>query len=130
LLQVAAEHGRVTLNSAHDLREVDRPDLAFDVIGHYAVFKVAHDIGSTANPDLNLETDVGELLEVRGNDLFVNQIGDVEIDVAVTRTAYVVTRGSITITNLAAGAGRVFAQAGRDTRIARLDAPSQGDVPL
>ncbi|MEX0819283.1 MAG: hypothetical protein WD070_06810, partial [Pirellulaceae bacterium] len=129
LVQVGGTHGKVTLDSAGDLRENDDTDLAFDVIGRYGVLKAKGTIGSMENPDLNLETDLRELLMVTGDNLVVDQIRDVEIDITVDGNAHIVTQGNVLITNLVIGGGQVYVQAGGDIRIANLDAGA-GNVVL
>src|SRR5262249_12725826 len=66
LVQVGSTHGRITLDSGRDLREIDDTDPAYDVIADYAELRARHELGSRANPDLNLEVSANQLVTVDG----------------------------------------------------------------
>jgi hypothetical protein len=119
--------GDIHLASAGDIREVDLFDPDVDVRGRYAYVQVAGEFGSAADPNLELELDVGTL-EFDGVDLILHQQGDLELIAAVPGVVDVHTAGSITATCLVSGQGEITLTAGADILVDYADAGAQTGV--
>ena len=109
--------GDVFLTASGDIREVDDFDLAVDILASIGTFSAGGEVGSSTNPDLNLETDLRA-----GRDLIVDVIGDYFIDQDVTGIVDVRATGTIYVQYLTAGENLIHLSAGQDIRIAYLDA--------
>ncbi|MHC4089841.1 MAG: beta strand repeat-containing protein, partial [Planctomycetota bacterium] len=120
-------HGRAILSAKGDLHEVYNHDPGIDLIAEYANLSAGGEITTTGN--LALETDVGQL--VTSDDLIINVPGDYVIDMDVETIVDVTAGGTIYVRHLTAGGQSVTLNAGRDIRIAYLDAGADlGTVSL
>jgi hypothetical protein len=126
-VQAGRSRGDIHLVSAGDIREVDLFDPDVDVRGRYAYVQAAGEFGSAADPNLELELDVGTL-EFDGVDLILHQQGDLELITEVPGVVDVHTTGSITATYLVSGQGEITLTAGADILVDYADAGAQTGV--
>ncbi len=127
LVRAGRSSGRIYLTSAGNIREVDAFDPDVDLAARAASIEVAGEFGSSVDPNLELELDLGTL-EFRGANLILHHQGDIELIVMVTGVIDVNATGTITATYLESGQGRITIRAGRDILIGFVDAGAQVGV--
>jgi Ca2+-binding EF-hand superfamily protein len=130
LVRAGRIHGRVVLTSAGNIREMDAFDPDVDLAGRSARIEVAGEFGSSLDPNLEVELDLGTL-EFSGHDLILHHRGDIELIVTATGIIDAAATGTITATWLASGQGRITVHAGGDILVDFIDAGAcAGEVSL
>jgi len=97
-LFVGRTNGQITVSAPNgDIREVDDFDPDVDLSGWRAILSAGGEIGSRHHPELNLETDLGELIQPRGGDLRLRLHGDVDLFFVTNGRIDVKTTGTINV---------------------------------
>jgi Ca2+-binding RTX toxin-like protein len=102
----------------------DDPDA--DVVGYFGHL---NSLPTPIDPALNLEFDL-EVLRNSSTDLFIDVVGDIELNTELMGIAEVTATGTITVTYLTTAGGFVNLNAGGDILIDYLDAGIEGEINL
>jgi Ca2+-binding RTX toxin-like protein len=114
-IAVGDEFGQVSLcATGGDIREVEDFDAATDLFGHLGILYAAGQIGSAENPNLDLETGLGEMIVVTGPNLDLHIDGDVELFFLVEGRIRVTATGTIRALYLESITGDIRLRAFRD----------------
>jgi hypothetical protein len=127
LARAGRNSGKIYLVAAGDIREVDSYDPNVDLSGRYAYIRAEGEFGSSTDPNLELELELGTL-EFYGPDLRLHHQGDIELIATVTGIIDVSATGTITATYLVSGQGEITLTAGEDILIGYVNAGAQDGV--
>ncbi len=124
-IAVGVEFGQMSLcATTGDIREVDDFDAGTDLSGHLGILYAAGQIGSVENPDLNLESELGDLIEVTGPNFDLHIDGDVELFFLISGRIRVTATGTIRVLYLESITGDIWLKACQDIEV---DFASAGD---
>ena len=127
LIKAGKIAGGVFLISGGDIHEVDVFDLDVDLSARSAHIEVAGEFGSSTNPDLALELDLGTLA-FYGHSLILNHQGDIELRVEATGIIDITATGSVFVTSVTSGANAITMSVGGDIHIDYMDAGAAAGV--
>jgi hypothetical protein len=125
LIAVGFEFGQMSLCATNgDIREVDNFDADTDLFGHLGILYAAGQIGSEEYPELNLESELGQLIEVTGPNFDLHIKGDVELFFLISGRIRVTATGTIRVLYLESITGDIWLRACEEIEV---DSASAGD---